>query len=247
MVDLFNLDDRFMASVVLGYPDYDAQIRAMREVLRLHRCAENDLNAEILEIEEFAVRVKGQAAERAVEDLIDHYHHSVFQDAAHSMAAVGMLAPFLESLFKQAFSGIRELLGKGDKPLMGHTRNGMASSRKWNCSYATNGRGLVAGIIELSEAVGLGQHLPPTIQMTLSALFAYRNEMFHSGFEWSLEARVKFADRMKNEEWPDEWFRMAESDDKPWIFYLTEEFVDHCFQMIDQIFDALGVYVRQVG
>ena len=36
---------------------------------------------------------------RLEDEWLDSLHHSIFQDAAHSMAAVGMLAPFVESLF----------------------------------------------------------------------------------------------------------------------------------------------------
>ena len=51
---------------------------------------------------------------------VDHLHQSVFQDAAHSMAAVGMLAPFVESLFKQAFPG--NLLDRNGRAPMPHRR-----------------------------------------------------------------------------------------------------------------------------
>ena len=41
---------------------------------------------------------------------------------------------------------------------------------------------LVAGILQLCDATGLVKKLPSDLEVTLSALFIYRNRMFHDGF-----------------------------------------------------------------
>jgi hypothetical protein len=49
--------------------------------------------------------------------------------------------------------------------------------------------------------------------------------MFHQGFEWSESERAKFA--KATAAWPAEWFSQATSGGEPWVFYLTDVFVDH--------------------
>lgn len=45
--------------------------------------------------------------------------------------------------------------------------------------------------------------------------------------------------------WPQNWFSQATSDGKPWVFYLSDNFVEHCLAMVDQIFASLGAFVRR--
>jgi hypothetical protein len=69
--------------------------------------------------------------------------------------------------------------------------------------------------------------------------------MFHNGFEWSPETRQKFANRIKNEGWPSTWFQQATRGDEPWVFYMSDEFIEYCLQMIDQVLDGVGSYLEQ--
>jgi len=75
----------------------------------------------------------------------------------------------------------------------------------------------------------------------LRALFAYRNKMFHWGFEWPPEERKAFAAQIA--QWPSNWFATATEDGNPWIFYLTDVFVDHCLEQVDQVVLGIGAYV----
>lgn len=244
--DLSGFDDRLLASFVLGSPDYDAQLYAIRGLLRLHRQADEALSNEIKGIEAFAEQASGSANERAVDEWVDHLHQSVFQDAAHSMAAVGMLAPFIESLFKQAFPGIRDLLDRNGRVPIAHVRWTMPKEKQWECGYTSRDRkDLVNGIAELAEATGLAADLPTDLHKTLAALFAYRNKMFHLGFEWPDRERNAFERKIVASGWPQNWFSQATSDGKPWIFYVRDTFVRHCLTMIDQIFAGLGAFVRR--
>ena len=228
MDHLSAFDNRFLASFVLGSPDYDAQLYAIRGLLRRHRQADDALSNEIKAIEAFAKQASGSANERAVDDWVDHLHQSVFQDAAHSMAAVGMLAPFVESLFKQAFPGIRDLLERNGRVLATHARWTMPKSRRWDCRYASlspHTKHIVEGIMELAEATGLAADLPADLRKTLAALFGYRNKMFHLGFEWPDTERSAFERRIVDDGWPQDWFTQATTDGKPWVFYLSDTFV----------------------
>jgi hypothetical protein len=78
----------------------------------------------------------------------------------------------------------------------------------------------------------------------LKALFAYRNKMFHWGFEWPPEERDAFAKYIATEKWPSDWFATATTDGKPWIFYLTDVFVDCCIERIGQVVNSFGAYVE---
>src|SRR4030066_279551 len=69
--------------------DIDAQLRAIRGLLRHHREAGQALADEINKVEEHARRLSGIRNEQAITEWIDRMHDSVYQDAAHSMAAGG--------------------------------------------------------------------------------------------------------------------------------------------------------------
>jgi hypothetical protein len=69
--------------------------------------------------------------------------------------------------------------------------------------------------------------------------------MFHEGFEWPDSERQAFERRIARDRWPRDWFALATSDGKPWVFYLSDTFVVHCLTMVDQIFAGLGAFVRR--
>ena len=81
--------------------------------------------------------------------------------------------------------------------------------------------------------------------MTLEALFRYRNNMFHNGFEWP-DAKIESfaAERSK---WPEGWFEIAERNDKPWLFYMSPQFCTHCVTTVDGIIDGTGRYLKERG
>lgn len=70
--------------------------------------------------------------------------------------------------------------------------------------------------------------------------------MFHHGFEWPVEERQKFAKRITDEGWPADWLSKAEVGNEPLIFYMTDKFIDHCMNTINQILDATGLFVKDV-
>jgi hypothetical protein len=174
--------------------------------------------------------------------------HSTYQDAAHSMSAVGMLAPLLETVFYQCFQNIGKRFYPATHPHKTHDRWLATHGIQWDCHFVvTNDRthkNIVDGIFQLSDAVGLTSRFPADLKAVLSALFAYRNNMFHHGFEWTVEERKNFAKRIKNEGWPTDWFSVATSDGKPWIFSLSDKFIRHCNKTIEEVLQAIGGFVR---
>ena len=55
--------------------------------------------------------------------------------------------------------------------------------------------------LEVGKLVGeveVREYMPDDLETTLAALFSYRNEMFHFGFEWS----TKELERFERSRWP---------------------------------------------
>ena len=111
---------------------------------------------------------------------------------------------------------------------------------------ATPGCALIAApAVWPSPLTGLTAHLPADLKPTLQALFEYRNNMFHFCFEWPTNERERFQKRTAD--WPSDWFSMATIDHKPWIFYLTDAFIDHCLTIIDSVLGGVGVLLAING
>jgi hypothetical protein len=177
----------------------------------------------------------------------DQFWQSVFIESAHSMSAVGMLAPFIESLFVAIFDGLRKRAGVTE----GDTRRQRAEYQFWNPQivFRKNEQrdDLVAGIDQLADSCGLKPFLPADYRQALSALFAYRNNMMHNGFEWPDDTITKFSDRIASEKWPKDWFTSADRNGQPWLYYMSPDFCSHCVEMIDGIIEGVGNYLKDRG
>jgi hypothetical protein len=242
-------DYEFAAYLVLADFDYIAQLSAVRDLLQRQKDADQLLEDKIKEADEFVRRTTGMLNERAIDDYIQHVSNSVYQDAAHSMAAVGMLAPLIESIFCQSFDGLRRKFFEPYRVSFSpDPRWQLSPRRQWDCHVVwrkdRQKPDLAAGIIQLAGAIGLSDHLPRELDATLQALFAYRNMMFHNGFEWPLVERERFQQRIAG--WPSDWFSMATSGHKPWTFYMTNTFIDHCLLTIDSVLSGVGAFARQL-
>lgn len=228
--------------------DFEAQLMAIRGLLYRNRLADGESRDEIKRIDDHARHLKGLPSEWAVDEWVDRIHGAVYRSAAHSMAAVGMLAPLLETIFFRCFQAIGTRFCGTALPSPSHERWRVDHAVRWDCHFVATGSGpqkdLVRGIVQLSDAVGLAVGLPSDIKPFLSALFGYRNKMFHHGVEWPLTERQLFAKRIVNEGWPMSWFPNASTDNVPWVFYLSDEFVDHGLAITEQVLDAIGCFVR---
>ena len=248
MIEMTNQD---YAHYLLGDDiDLDAQLLAVRDLMRRHSAASDELSREITELAEAARAANGPYAEHLVDLSVDRMHGSVYQDAAHSMAAAGMLAPLMESILVRLFQGI----SLRPWPLTDETRKALADatdapSDMWNAqSYFSKNRGLekniVTGTRQLSEATGLDAFLPIDFGSAFEALVLYRNKMFHNGFEWPIEMRVKFQTLIEQKGWQD-WFSSSSTDHKPWIFYMSPAFIQRAVALVEETLDAAGRLVRE--
>jgi len=237
----------------LHHLDYDAQVGAIRILLFQHRQADEELANEIKRLDE-RFKLRPHPGERAVDEWVDLLYSSVYQDVAHSMAAVGMLAPLVESMFYGAFFKVQEHFFPAGSLYGSHPRWNLHAKDRWNCHLFYNRKGkreknLVEGITQLAEAVGLSSHLPNDLKPMLQALFEYRNKMFHCGFEWPVDERNRFAERIdrgiREEGWSSDWFERSTTGGTPWIFYLTNSFVDHCLNSIDRVIEGMGTFVEE--
>ncbi len=238
------------ACVVLPNLDYESHLTAIKHMLYVHEKDEKAINEEITELDEFIENSKGSREdyiEYLIGEQVSKFHFSVYQSAAHSMAAVGLLAPFVESIFHQSFHGIKKEIYSTSKCLNDHCRWEKSILEAWDCHFVWNKnqrrKDLVKGILQLSDATGLRSFLPKDIEILLTVLFSYRNKMFHCGFEWPIEERHRFWNRNINEKWPSNWLNSATSDGEPWIIYLTDDFVTHCINSIEQIINGISRFV----
>ncbi len=223
---------------------------AIRHLIRTHENVDNQLPLEIKQIEDVAKNHQCAIMRTyASNEWVDKLHSSCYQDAALSMSAVGMLAPLMESLFCQAFKGIhKELFTKEEQDQIMGLRLELDESERWDCHFVwskKSGRkeNLVRGILQLSKSTGLLNFLPKDIRQILNVLFAYRNKMFHCGFEWPKDDRERFWKRIDKDKWPPNWLAAAKSGDEIWMIYLTSEFIWECVSTIEEIINSFGQFV----
>lgn len=224
-------------------PDFQSQLLAIRIILERNHEAEEKVSAEIKNLEA-EIRERGGNS-WMVDHWVDHLHGSTFLDAAHSMAAVGLIAPLIESLFYRAFHYLKRAIGEPYSLESGHER--WQLDDRWDHRYEWK-RGhrrlaIAKGILQLAEAIDLKRHLPADLERTLSVLFAYRNKMFHFGLEWPDKDLKEFANLIDSKGWTD-CFTRAESGGDPWIFYMSREFTDHCLETVDRTIEGIGARVR---
>lgn len=258
-LDDMDLSERDTALVVaLPHLDYESQLKAIRVVLGSHREAEKKHAADIEKAAQRARRPvrSGHPANSlaaaleegsAEQQWIDEMHYSIYQNAVHSMAAVGWIAPFVESIFYQSFRSVECEMKDGLALPSDHVRWQRPAEDQWDCHYVwKNGRRsahLVNGILQLLDAIDMADHMPDDLRPMLSALFEYRNKMFHLGLEWPLEERQRFDKRLSK--WPREWFSKATSGGTPWVFYMSPAFIVHCLDRTEDIIAGIGRFFKE--
>lgn len=245
------LNDWDYACCVLGEIDYDSQLQAIKELIRYHKDRCEILIEGIREIESEIKNLHGNAADHASDILVDKMYMLNYQDAAHGMAAVGMLTSFIEAIYCNAFCEIKEILRKKNIQISDNDlRGGRAQKKYWDYRFywedGKNKKSLVEGILQLSKAIGLDEYMPCDICLKLNALVKYRNAIFHNGFEWSIAERTKFVKAISDNEWSENWFPCSRHDNEPWIYYIADDFVLDCISMVERIIEAIGAYAKKI-
>lgn len=235
------LTPRDHAMNLLRHTFLDQQLDAIKAVLRNHE-AEREGTGYQFEVLDTDPRWEGDFDDRLEARPAAAFLQLTFQASAHSMSAVGMLAPFIESLFVAIFDALKT---KAEiRP--DHLRQKLKEKNRWNPQVYQGSNGertdLLKGITQLSEATGLTPYLPPQTGMTLEALIRYRNNMFHNGFEWPDGKIDSFAAEVSK--WPEGWFEFAERNGKPWLYYMSPGFCTQCIALTDGIIDGVGRYLK---
>lgn len=228
--------------------DYRTQVLAIEELLARQTAADGALSQRIDDLEARALSAQGEDADHLVDMSVDHMHFSVYQHAAHAMAAAGMLAPLFESMLVRTFACI------GERPWPpAHTdrlkRAGADHVDLWNAQVCFNQDGgmksdILCGVRQLAKMTGLACRLPSDFHEVFEALMLYRNNMFHNGLEWPAEKRAKFQRQVEHKRW-ESWFSAATTGGEPWAFYMTETLIAHCLETFDKVMVATSHLVKE--
>lgn len=246
------LEDHDYAMRLISDLDWESQLRAIRSLLRRNKVASERSSTNIEELQAFTEKATGGAHDHAVDLWVDALHDSVYDDAATSMASVGMFAPLIESIFFQAFSTLGSLYSNHKRQPPAHKRWSRAggNSGRWDCHFYYRSDGarqenVPQGIRQLSEASGLAPHLPPETFSTVESLLTYRNRMFHLGFEWPETDRTLFKSLIAEKKW-EGFFTQASRNYEPWIFYLSESLVDSLPDFTMSVLSGIGRFAKSL-
>lgn len=245
---MLNLSDQMRGEFLLLDANLSLHLDAIKLLLKRNQGAEADWDNHVKDLKRAAEAAPDDEYGQYLSDMaVDAMHASVYHDAVHSMAAVGTLAPLIESLLAHLF---RSVGSKLTQPTSGR-RSRFPDDRYWDVRWyaakkeSDDRQDLARGFEQLATETGLLQYMPPSCEATLNALFAYRNNMFHNGLEWPETKRQAFTKRIECENWGD-WFTCATTNGDPWIFYMKQDFVDHCIKLIDELVLAVGRFHRKV-
>ncbi|WP_156386443.1 hypothetical protein [Rhizobium sp. Leaf391] len=154
------LEDRDYLYRLVATIDWDAQLDAIRAVLREHRRSANHVSTNIKEPEEEARTYKGSYHEHVVDEHVDAMWRATYSDAAISLSAVGMIVPTIETIFAQTFHALGEkYVARGIAP-PGHKRWRRAKEHpeRWNVQWyfgKNDGRvDIVSGLPQLVKPLG---------------------------------------------------------------------------------------------
>ena len=247
-----NYSDRQLVDFyVMGDFNLELQLLAIKSLLCRNREAEEDSIREIECLYERARQAEQTYSPYQDEEWVDRTFESFFHDVAHSMAAVGMLAPFVEALFVRIFQYFQHEEQNTRPANTENQRRQLAENEYWNPYLLFKNRSrrkdIAEGIIQLADSVGLTEFFPNDYEKILRALYRYRNKMFHYGFLWPEVERKNFRKTLRDYDWPDDWFQETTHNGNPYIFYMSDKFIDQCVETIDGILNGVGAYYRSLN
>ena len=186
--------------------DYVSQLQAARQLLVNNEQAEAKLSEEIEDIQGWTATVSRDEGDVAFVHTIELISESIYQQLAHSMAAVGVIAPVIEAVFKDAVRRAGEELPP---------------------------RNFVERLPEIISRTGMNDYLPDELAVTMAALFRYRNTLFHWGFEWPADECERFQNAMN--QWPPGWFTVVTLEMQQEVFIMSPTFIEHCLQTAETV------------
>lgn len=242
-----HMDDRDYLFRLVTEIDWESQVRAVRTVLGRNARASAAAQEHIDEVKRTG---RGQLDE---DDLLDALHQATYDDGANSMAAIGMVAPMVESLFSQAFASLGLLYSEKDIAPPEDERWTLAGGdeQRWNCQYYFKNAGeppkqdIISGIVQLSRATGLKNHISKADFVWIRAMLTYRNFMFHNGLEWTPRRRAEFTKVIEAQKW-EHFFSSATSGGYPWVFYIEKRVMAEIPDVIERILDGMGNFAKSL-
>ncbi|TBE02316.1 hypothetical protein [Rhizobium ruizarguesonis] len=246
------LDDRDYLYTLVHNIDWQAQLRAVRLMISRNRQAGEAFSKAI---EDDAAEVRtydGPHDDHWVNQHVDMIHESVYRDAAESMAAIGMIAPLVESTLGQSLAALGDMYDRNNISPGKQERWTRAQKHKarWNCQFYYNDKkeeknNIILGMPQLAGACGLDKFLSQEFMSWFEAMFTYRNSMFHGGFEWTVDRRELFEKSVEKNGW-DRFFSCSTTNGRPWIYYIKDEAIDALPTMVENMLDSLGRFTKSL-
>ncbi|UFW64428.1 hypothetical protein RlegWSM1455_23560 [Rhizobium laguerreae] len=246
------LDNRDYLDALVHTIDWQSQLLAVRLMISRNRLAGEAFSKAI---EDEAAELKaynGPHHDHYVEHHVDMMHESVYRDAAESMAAIGMIAPLVESTLGQSLAALGDMYDRKSIHPGNHKRWKRAENHedRWNCQFYFNGKkeaknNIILGLPQLAGACGLDKFLSQDFMVWFEAMFTYRNFMFHGGFEWTIERRDFFEKEIEKKGW-DQFFTCSTTDRRPWIYYIKDEAIVALPTMVESMLDGLGRFAKSL-
>lgn len=246
------LDDRDYLYTLVNTIDWQSQLHAVRLMISRNREVGEAFSKAIEKEGEEVKAYRGPHHEHWVDRHVDMIHDSVYRDAAESMAAIGMIAPLVESTLGQSLAALGDMYDRKNISPGGHKRWKRAEDHpaRWNCQFYFNDKkqasnNIILGLPQLVAACGLNKFLSKEFATWFEAMFTYRNFMFHGGFEWSLDRREFFETQVKNKAWS-RFFSCSTTNGRPWIYYIEKAAIDALPTMVEDMLDSLGRFAKSL-
>lgn len=175
----------------------------------------------------------------------DTCYDLVFKEMACSYVTVAAIAPIFETMFCKAALAYRQML-RVEHPPTERARWKLADDAKWSpyCLWTKDGAktNLIEGFFQLLGAIDQTNAILPKSKRIICALFAYRNQALHRGYEWESDDVAKFAKRLKAEGWDDLFFvnrKGGTNTSPPWLIWMTDVFIKRSLDELDTVAAAL--------
>ncbi len=221
------------------FPDdtYDPleQLRYIEDMVEKFREEEYAENDKMRSIEEGMIKYKNDDNEiftlKAAKDFygLIHMHH----DALRANMQIAMLAPAIESLYKRTLHILtKEKLGEKalNKFFDGKRFKGLKKGEK---GYL----GIVNSIVQILKELDFESNFQRDAELYLSALFDYRNTLFHNGLDWDEKECKALLEKHKKS-----WFTHHARPRKLYYFILpTKEFID---ELINFFEESMDIFVK---
>jgi len=177
------LDDDHLSALLLPSLNSEYQLATIRRMLHRNKQEEKALEKEMEDLG----RSARSGCQQSADEWGNQFYNSIYLGAAHSMAAVGMLAPLTEAIFQHAFHELRRRSRPDELP-SSHARWGLPlTDSQWDCHFTcANGEraentNVIEGILQLSEATDLLPHLPSDFPQVLRASSSTETRCFIAG------------------------------------------------------------------